>query len=121
MRIYKLYRDNGHFFAFEIENAYIRPQKIAKLLESIAGVSDIHQGKKFNLPADVRVEFKYQGKDFIVWEPYGDNSRYWIGSESEDDIDIRPLAAIFDEYQPPKIIKIFGDLITLNFKSLFRK
>jgi hypothetical protein len=121
MRTYKLYRDNGHFFAFEIENAYIRPPKIAKLLEGVGEVTDIHEGKKFNLPEDVHVKFRYQGKDFIVWEPYGDSSRYWVGSESEEDIDIHPLEMAFDKYQPPTIIKIFGDLITLNFKSFFGK
>jgi hypothetical protein len=25
----------------------------------------------------------YRGREHIVWEPYGDNSRWWIGPEDE--------------------------------------
>jgi len=71
----------------------------------------------------VRVSFNYLGTEYIVWEPYGDNSRYWIGPKQTDgqllDIDIAPLANAFRDYDPPFLVKVFGDLITLNFKSLF--
>jgi hypothetical protein len=71
----------------------------------------------------VHVTFKYLGLDYIVWEPFGDNSRYWIGPAQEDaqssNTDVAPLANAFRDYQPPILVKMFGDLITLNFKSLF--
>ncbi len=122
MKTYKLHRENGYFYAFEIENAYIRPKKIAKLLDSIIDVTDVKLEKLFNSSIDVHIHFKYKDKDFIVWEPYGDNSRYWIGPEQESDADvtdITTLECIFKEYQPPRVFKIFGDIITLNFRSLF--
>lgn len=94
MRTYKLCTENGHFFAFEIDNVYIRPKKIGALLNAIASVTDVRVRKPFSASADVHVQFKYQDNDFIIWEPYGDSSRYWIGPDNEEkplNIDITPL------------------------------
>lgn len=108
-------------FAFEIENAYIRPRKIAVLLGALEGVSNINLRKPFSSSSDVHLEFEYCGEDFMVWEPYGDSCRYWIGPKKEDKpVDIDVLVKAFEEYVPPKIIKILGDLITLNIKELFK-
>lgn len=123
MRTFELHRDDGYFLAFEIENVYVRPKKIGEILRAVEGVTDVKVGKPPGESRDVRVAFKYLGIDYIVWEPFGDNSRYWIGPEQEkeqpSDIDIAPLANAFREYEPPFLVKVFGDLITLNFKSLF--
>lgn len=118
MRTYKLYKENGSLFAFEIENAYIRPKKIGILLGVINGVTKVRVRKSFNLSDDVHVQFKYQDNDFIVWEPYGDNSRYWIGPSNEEnslDVDIEPLEEAFKNYKPQFLFKIFGDLMSLHF------
>lgn len=121
MRAHGLNREDGRLFAFEIENAYIRPIKIASLLGEVDGVSNISLRKPFSSSSDVQLEFEYRGEDFIVWEPYGDSSRYWIGPKEDGDaVDINSLVKAFEEYQPPIIAKIVGDLITLNFKSMFR-
>jgi hypothetical protein len=29
----------------------------------------------------VHIRFLYRGREYIVWEPFGDNSRWWIGPE----------------------------------------
>ncbi len=124
MRTYKLHRDDGHFLAFEIENTYIRPKKIAKLLSDVDDISDVRVREPFSSSSDVHLRFQYLGSEFIVWEPYGDSSRYWIGPENADDppkVDIAPLEKALREYKPPVFIKVLGDLITLNFKSLFQK
>jgi hypothetical protein len=109
--------------AFEIENAYVRPRKIGSLLRNVHGVTDVRVRKSLRESRDVHVNFKYLGTDYIVWEPFGDNSRYWIGPDDENvrpsDKDIAPLAKAFRDYEPPFLVKVFGDLITLNFKSLF--
>lgn len=121
MRVHKLHRKNGRLFAFEIENAYIRPRKIAALIGALEGVSNVILRKPFSLSCDVHLEFEYHGVDFMVWEPYGDSSRYWIGPKEEDGaVDMSALVKAFEEYVPPTIVKILGDLITLNFKGLFK-
>lgn len=120
MKIFELKREDGHVFAFEINNAYIYPKKIAELLKTVNGVSNINLRKPFSSSSDIHLQFKYHGIDFIVWEPYGDSSRYWIGPfRNNDFVDVGLLEEIFKKYQPPLIIKFFGDVITLNFKSLF--
>ena len=116
--------DEGYFVAFEIENAYVRPSKVGEILSTVDGVQSVVVGNPSGESRDIRVTFDYEGIEYIVWEPYGDNSRYWIGpkqtEEQLSDIDITPLAEAFREYQPPFLIKVLADLVTLNFKSLFR-
>lgn len=123
LRTYELYRDDGYFLAFEIENVYVTPKKIVEVLSAVNGVTDVNLRKPLGASRDVHVVFKYLGIDYVVWEPFGDNSRYWIGPEHEKDqqldIDITPLSNAFREYEPPFLKKVFGDLITLNIKSLF--
>lgn len=114
--------DDGYFVAFEIENAYIRPKKVGEILSAVGGVTDVTVGKSSE-SRDIRVAFNYLGIEYIVWEPYGDNSRYWIGPKQTDgilsDIDIAPLVAAFRDYEPPLLVKVLGGLFTLNCKSLF--
>lgn len=119
MRTYRFPSDKSILFAFEIENAYIRPGKIAKLLASVNGVRNVRTGRNLS-SSESRVEFEFLGNEFIVWEPFGDSSRYWIGPKQEQQTsDISVLEKVFKDYKPPLLVKIFGDLITLNFKSLF--
>ncbi len=125
MRAFEIHSDDeGYFVAFEIENAYVRPKKTGEILSAVDGVTGVTVGSSSGESRDVRVTFTYLGIEYIVWEPYGDNSRYWIGPKQTDrelsDIDIAPLANAFRKYQPPFVIKVFADLITLNFKSLFK-
>lgn len=113
MKIYRLNRNDGQCFAFEVENAYIRPKTIAKLVSDIVGISKVnaHSSSK-----DIHLEFKYKGKDFIVWEPYGDNSHYWIGPKQEHEVvDITSLTYAFETYQLSLSSKFFGHLLTLKF------
>ena len=125
MKTFEIHSDDeGYFVAFEIENAYVRPKTVAEILTSVDGVTDMAVGKSSGESRDIRVTFNYLGIEYIVWEPYGDNSRYWIGPKQTDgqmlDTDIAPLANAFREYQPPFLVKVVGDLVTFNFKSLFK-
>ncbi len=123
MKVYKLHSDDGHFQAFEIDNAYIRPKSIRKLLSNLKEVVEISLQSEHRASIDIKLSFKYCGIKYIVWEPYGDNSRYWIGPESEGeypDLDLQPLANVFLKYRPFFLAKIFGDILTLNFKSIFK-
>lgn len=122
MRVYEIKRKDGQVFAIEVDNVYIRPAKIAKLLVAIDGVSNVRLRKPFSSPNEIHVAFKYMGEDFIVWEPYGDSSRYWVGPKFEEKcVDIRALVKAIEKYDPPLLKKIIGDLITFNIGSLFRR
>jgi hypothetical protein len=116
----------GTPFAFEIENAYLSRAKIATLLKSVPGVESVSSVSHFGSSNDVRVAFKMDGHDYIVMEPFGDNSRYWVGpKEGKDDKpaagNIGKIKDVFDAYRAPLPARILGDLLSLNFKGLFSR
>jgi hypothetical protein len=110
---------------FQVENAYIGPATIAKLLAQVQGVSDVRRRKPFSKSSDVHIEFYYLGRPYIVWEPFGDNSRYWIGpadmvsgvpdvANLEHPEDIANLEEVFKRYRPPLYRALLGDVISLR-------
>jgi len=126
MKIYPICGEDGKRLpAFEIENAYIGPRMVARLLGDVKGVTNVVERKLFGASPDVHIEFNYKGRPYIVWEPYGDNSRYWIGPKDEvmEDTNIENLTTVFEGYRPPVWRTAFGDLVTLKIftRLLFRK
>ena len=117
MNTYPFHNHSGKTFAFEIESSYIGVNKVASLLRSIQGVSDIRMRKLFSSPGDIHVEFIYMNEVFIVWEPYADSSRYWIGPKNENskNVDIDAIERVFRQYCPHFVLKFFGDLVSLKF------
>jgi hypothetical protein len=108
-------------FAFEVENAYLSRRTVARLLGRLDAVTKVGLGGRFGSSNDVRVEFKFKNRDYIVLEPFGDNSRYWIGPRSSADSvgDISEIENIFKLYRPPLHLTLIGDILTLRvFKRL---
>lgn len=103
-------------FAFEIENAYVGTGTIARLLAEVDGVTDVRARKLFRGSSEIHVEFKYLNHDYIVWEPYGDNSRYWIGPKNPEESagDIGNVENAFKRYRPPFYREVIGDILTLR-------
>lgn len=111
-------------FAFEIENVYVGIRKIAQLLSTVSGVNEVSKRKLFSQSSDVHIEFKYLNTDYIVWEPYGDSSRYWIGPKntSSNVGDISKIENVFRTYRPPFYREIIGDILSLRpFKRTTRR
>lgn len=102
MRTYPILKNDSIVFAFEIEHTCVSRRSIAKLLGSAESVAGVKLRGHFGSSDDVRLEFTYRGQAFIVLEPFGDSSRYWIGPEHPGDHpgDIGKLKKIFDDYQP---------------------
>lgn len=103
--------------AFEIEKVYVGPRTIASLLKQVEGIADVQKEGFGGLLREIHVRFKYQGHDYVVWEPYGDNSRYWIGPDNPDECrkSIRPIEEVFKRYQPSFFQKILGAILSLRF------
>ncbi len=103
--------------AFEIDNVYVGPGTIVSLLKGLPGITDVQKFGFGGIPREIHVRFKYDGHDYVVWEPYGDNSRYMIGPDKPDECrkSIRPIEEAFKRYQPPLFRKILGDILTLPF------
>jgi hypothetical protein len=112
-----LSKDKARSSAFEVENAYIAVSTIAQLLQQVEGVTEVQPRKKLSGSSDVHVEFKYLGQPYIVWEPYGDSSRYWIGPKDgvEAGGDSTAIEQVFKRYRPPLYRTIIGNVITLRF------
>lgn len=108
-------------FAFEIENVYAGPRAVGRLLRAIDGVTEVRVRRMFGKWEDIHVWFKYRGHDCVVWEPYGDNSRYWIGPKDaeHEKFDVSALEEAFEVFRPPLHRVIVGDVLTLRlFKRL---
>lgn len=88
-------------YAFEIENYYVSARAAARILSAVSGVTNVRVQKLF-ARGDHRVEFEYQGRPCIVWEPFGDNSCFWISPRDPKghDIDITPIESAFLSYRP---------------------
>ena len=116
MKTYPISNENGVQVAFEIENVYINCKSIAKLLHELSDIKSIKMQKLFT-NTEYRIEFVYKGIDCVVWEPFGDNSRYWIGPRSpeKDKVDIQKIQTLFDSYRPNSLRKFLGDLLSFNF------
>lgn len=113
----------GHAFAFEVENAYVSASTVAQLLTGIEGVTAVRKRKALRGPPDVHIEFKYLGRDYLVWEPFGDNSRYWIGPKTKEEPapDIQMIEDRFRAHRPRLARKLFGDIMSLRFLRFFSK
>src|SRR5436190_9705880 len=80
MQIYDLKDSEGRVYAFEVDNLLIGRRGVADIVATIPGahVSKLHRSW---WGPDEFCEFEVAGTRFRAWEPFGDNSRYWIGPE----------------------------------------
>jgi len=99
MRTYPLNRDNGERFGFEINNTWIWIGSIIRILRSVPGVSEVCRVRG----GAERIKFLLDHEKFVIFEPYGDNSRYWIVPEdpSESAVDQANLHHAFAAYRNP--------------------
>jgi hypothetical protein len=118
METYPLLDQNDHNrpYAFEVDNCYISLGTISKLLATVDGVTNVQRKSRFGSPEDVRIEFNYQGYSYIVFEPWGDSSRYWIGPKiSEENAGpVGDVERVFKRYHPPFYRTLVGDILTLR-------
>lgn len=55
---------------------------VCRVASSIPGAVIVRQPQFLSsLREEVFCEFEVGGVRFVAWEPFGDNSRYWIGPE----------------------------------------
>ena len=110
-------KNGDQLFAFEIDNIYINLSMVAKLLLNVNGVTCVQLRRIFEKSPDIHINFRYLGQPYIVWEPYGDSSRYWIGPVNSASCknDIADLDRAFKEYAPSLFRLIIGRIISFRF------
>ena len=80
MKTYPLQNERGETYAFEMPNSwFLSSRGVARYFSRCPGVTISRVRRLFALDDEIHVEFEFSGESFQVWEPYGDNSRYWIG------------------------------------------
>jgi hypothetical protein len=122
VKTYPIKDEAGQPFAVEVEVAYCGIRTLARTIASVAGVTDVSVCKPFSGSGDVRAKFHYQGDEFAVVEPFGDNSRYWIGPAAQvPHRDVSPIEAQLKAFSPSLLRRVVGDLVTLNFRALTGK
>ena len=82
MKIYDLKDASGRAFAFEVSNLLLTRRRACEIVRGIPSATIIAEAR-FQFPSreDVFCQFEVGGQRFKIWEPFGDNSRYWVGPE----------------------------------------
>ena len=92
MTTYPILRPDGAIQAFEISSSWLTFRPIFRLLRSVSGVENV----KRNWFNDDRISFTFRGRPCVVNEPWGDNSRFWIGPATPDpELDMAPVNDAF--------------------------
>jgi hypothetical protein len=82
MRTYDLQDAQGRIFAFEVANAGIGRRGAVAIVRTIPGVRIVRSPRPFSgFREEEFCEFEVNGRRFVIMEPFGDNSRYWVGPE----------------------------------------
>lgn len=82
MRIRDVTDREGRAFAFEVDNSFCDRSRVCRIAASIPGATIVRRPRFLSsLRVEVFCEFEIEGVRFLAWEPFGDNSRYWIGPE----------------------------------------
>jgi hypothetical protein len=119
MKTYPIKDESGHLFAVEVDMVYIGLRNLLRVIASSEGVSGAAIGKGRSGGADVRATFQYHGDDYVVTEPFGDSSRYWVGPvEGNVRRDISAIEGLLRDFQPSALRRIVGGLVTLDFATL---
>ena len=119
MKTYPIKDDKGQLFALEVDMVYCGLRNLVEVIASVDGVTDAAVNGAHASGGDARATFRYMGDNFAVTEPFGDNSRYWVGPvDNSARRDIAPIEERLRAFQPSALRRIVGGLLTLDFAAL---
>lgn len=98
METYPLVTPSGLVEAFEISVLSAGLRRMARILQTVPGVCEVRVRTPFSRSQEL-ITFKLADTSCLVCDPFGDNSRYWIGPLSDSDFgvtDMRAVAEAFD-------------------------
>lgn len=87
MKTYLMKDEDGKLISFEIPNWKVSRNRATKIIASISRVKITRSPKRLLswFREDVFCEFELNGLSFEIEEPFGDNSRFLIGSKQNYD------------------------------------
>jgi hypothetical protein len=99
MRIYDLQAEDGNLRAFEVENTLLTRGRACRIVESIPGVVVVRRSRLFR-DTDDFCEFTLAGETFMIEEPFGDNSRYWVGGKNKSQsFSLQQIRSAFERHK----------------------
>jgi hypothetical protein len=109
MRTWPITDEGGTVTAFEVSMIRIGLCEIERILRANPEVSQLSRRRIFS-PSEVHITFSYREAEYVVWEPFGDNSRYWIGPKDKpaQPHDVGELEGTFRAYIPSLLKRMFG-------------
>jgi hypothetical protein len=82
VKIKDMHNDAGLLTGFAICNLFVRRRGVGRIIRSIDGARIIREQPIFRFGGrDDFLEFVIDGMTFLVIEPFGDNSEFWVVSE----------------------------------------
>ena len=98
MKTYPAIDENGVLVSFEISMAQAGPKILSRFVEGKLGGKVYDRRKSFS-DNEVHFRFSFLNHDLLVWEPFGDNSRYWIGFSEDSPKDYEIMSQVHGEFQ----------------------
>lgn len=97
MRTHDLTDSAGRLIAFEVSNALLSRHRAQRILRKIPGVTIRRRQRPYQLRSEEHFcEFSLGGRCFVISEPWGDSSRFWIGQRPpEPSAELESLRAHF--------------------------
>src|SRR4051812_9120092 len=81
MTLFEIRDEQGRLVAFQVSSVFVSRRQVARIVRSIPGARTTFSPRFFSWPQAVVCKFEIDGGNFLVEEPFGDNSRYWIGAD----------------------------------------
>jgi hypothetical protein len=104
MRVFECRAEDGRLRGFEVENFWLSRRSVARIVASIPGVRVIRANSAWWSQDDF-CEFELNGVRLLAEEPFGDSSRYWMGSiEAGHESEVTVVRDRFLEVDRPKWI-----------------
>ena len=80
MKTYPIYNAENRIFAFEVSNLVLGRSGVCRVIQAIPGAVLTRKPKLLSWFREGSFcEFTVDGETFEAEEPFGDNSRYWVG------------------------------------------
>jgi hypothetical protein len=99
MRVRELPSTEGKSHAFEVSNLLLSRSRACRIAEGIPGAKITKRSRLFR-DTDEFCSFTIGSDEFAIEEPYGDNSRYWIGTKDGKPSESLPLVrAAFQKHR----------------------
>jgi hypothetical protein len=82
VKIRDMHNDDGALTGFAVSNLLLRRRGVGRIIRSLTDARIIREQPPYRIGGrDDFLEFVLDGITFLVIEPFGDNSEYWIVSE----------------------------------------